>query len=475
MKKSKLLLLFISSCLLLSCAKSSNDDEYENKEGWFVEQNNISESDGLDDYFNMPLNPSNANYQCLSSFESDKVYKVTLWTTMSDPLKGIITSKLKDGKYLPSYPNIEIQFVKYSSYTDLKDAIVNALVAGTYPSLSFCLKDDVAIYNKSQKVVHLDSFIEDENYGLKQDNFIAPFFNEGRTYGDEHLYCLPFAKESDVLYYNKTFFEENNLKVPSTWDEMWSVCKEIKEIDDASIPLGIETESNLFINLTKSYGYSYLSSGKKFGFDNDGSKSIVKSLENMYQEGYLLTQASIGNDASIMMDKNSTHRSYMTIAPNSSSSYLFYSDFETGVTKIPSSPEGITSIYFNGPSLCMFNKDDEQNMAAWLAMQFLLSDEVQTSYAIASSSMPTTFSSINSSIYIDYLGKKEENTRDGVISKASKQAIEQIHYYETSPSFIGSQKAYIEVGEIIKSVLYLDKQVDATFKAAIKECQYAAS
>ena len=76
---------------------------------------------------------------------------------------------------------------------------------------------------------------------------------------------------------------------------------------------------------------------------------------------------------------------------------------------------------------------------------------------------------------IDYLRKKEENTRDGVISKAMNQAIEQLPYYHSYPSFIGSQKAFVEGGEIIKSVLYLDKKVDATFKAAIKECQYAAS
>ena len=123
----------------------------------------------------------------------------------------------------------------------------------------------------------------------------------------------------------------------------------------------------------------------------------------------------------------------------------------------------------------MFNKDDEQNMASWLAMKFLLSDEVLVPYGIASSLMPTTRSSLQSSFYIDYLRKKEENTRDGVISKAMNQAIEQLPYYHSYPSFIGSQKAFVEGGEIIKSVLYLDKKVDATFKAAIKECQYAAS
>lgn len=475
MKKSKLSVLFICSSLLFSCSGSSNGDEYEDKKGWFVQQNSLNEDDGLDKYLKMPLNAQTSNYKCLSSFNSEKKYKVSFWTTMSDSLKGIITSKLQNGKYLPSYPNVEVEFVKYSTFDDLKNAIVNSLVTSTYPSIAFCLKDDVALYNSSRKVIHLDSFITNEKYGMNLDNFPISFFNEGRTYGDEHLYILPFAKESDVLYYNKTFFDKNKLKVPSSWEEMWEICKEIKKIDNTSIPVGIDLESNLFINLTRSYGYPYVTMDKEFKFDSDGSKSIVKSLENMYQEGYLLTQASIGNDISINMDKNSLHRSYMTIASCNSSSYLFYSDFETGVTKIPSSPEGITSIYFNGPSLCMFNKDDEQNMAAWLAMKFLLSDEVLIPYGIASSLMPVTKSSIYSSSYIDYLGKKEENTRDGVISKAMNQAIEQMQYYYSYPSFIGSQKAFIEGGEIIKSVLYLDKKIDATFKAAIKECQYAAS
>ena len=475
MKKSKLSVLFICSSLLFSCSGSSNCDEYEDKKGWFVQQNSLNEDDGLGKYLKMPLNAQTSNYKCLSSFNSEKKYKVSFWTTMSDSLKGIITSKLQNGKYLSSYPNIEIEFVKYSTFDDLKNAIVNSLVTSTYPSIAFCLKDDVALYNSSRKVVHLDSFITNEKYGMNLDNFPISFFNEGRTYGDEHLYILPFAKESDVLYYNKTFFDENNLKVPSSWEEMWEICKEIKKIDNTSIPVGIDLESNLFINLTRSYGYPYVTMDKEFKFDSDGSKSIVKSLENMYQEGYLLTQASIGTDISINMDKNSLHRSYMTIASCNSSSYLFYSDFETGVTKIPSSPEGITSIYFKGPSLCMFNKDDEQNMASWLAMKFLLSDEVLVPYGIASSLMPTTRSSLQSSFYIDYLRKKEENTRDGVISKAMNQAIEQLPYYHSYPSFIGSQKAFVEGGEIIKSVLYLDKKVDATFKAAIKECQYAAS
>ena len=102
MNKRHLMLLFISASLLLSCSSSSSIDEYENKVGWFVKQNETFIDDGLEKYFNMPLNVENANAECLSSIDLNKKYKVSFWTTMSDPLKGIITSKLQDGKYIPA-------------------------------------------------------------------------------------------------------------------------------------------------------------------------------------------------------------------------------------------------------------------------------------------------------------------------------------------------------------------------------------
>ena len=46
----------------------------------------------------------------------------------------------------------------------------------------------------------------------------------------DKFYSLPFNKSTEVLYYNKTFFEENNLTVPTTWDEMEEVSNKITEL-----------------------------------------------------------------------------------------------------------------------------------------------------------------------------------------------------------------------------------------------------
>ena len=45
---------------------------------------------------------------------------------------------------------------------------------------------------------------------------------------DGTQYALPFRSDFWVLFYNKTLFEELNLTVPSTWEDLVDVCKAIK-------------------------------------------------------------------------------------------------------------------------------------------------------------------------------------------------------------------------------------------------------
>ena len=73
------------------------------------------------------------------------------------------------------------------------------------------------------------------------------------------MYTLPFSKSTEVLYYNKTFFDANNLSVPDHWfstgendtTSMEYVCARIKEIDTNpnTYPLGYDSEANWFITM----------------------------------------------------------------------------------------------------------------------------------------------------------------------------------------------------------------------------------
>ena len=142
---------------------------------------------------------------------------------------------------------------------------------------------------------------------------------------------------------------------------------------------------------------------------------------------------------------------------------------------IPAADGGSSAVISQGPSLCMFDKAPDQELASWLVTKFLLSDEVQIDYAKASGYIPVTQSAQNSTSYQTYLEGRTQNTKPGVIAKAAYQSVQQLPYYFTSAAFNGSSTARDEVGNIIVNVISGTKSIDSAFKNAMDECEYAAS
>ena len=68
----------------------------------------------------------------------------------------------------------------------------------------------------------------------------------------------------------------------------------------------------------------------------------------------------------------------------------------------PSHPEMISQ----GPSLCVFNKEDPQQvLASWLFAQYLLSNDVQIAYSETEGYIPVTSKAQDSAEYQDYLSR----------------------------------------------------------------------
>ena len=477
MKKKSLVLasLLLTATALASCGKTEKPNGGLTVEGWNVVANANPKDDGTSSTGEVTLSPTTANSTCPTTFDTSKKYKVSYWSTMGDTLKSTITSHLKDGKTLPGYPNIEVELVTYSGYTELRNAIVTAIPTGGYPDLSFCYPDHVALYNNAEVVTHLDSFIQSPEFGIDSSNITGAFYGEGAAFGDGHMYALPFAKSTEVLYYDKDFFTANKLEVPTTWSEMWTLCEDILAIDENCIPLGIDSEANLFIELAKQYGFDYTNTSGEFLFDNEGTRSFVQSLANMYDEGYFTTQTLYGTYTSSLFSSKTDPRCYMCIGSTGGAQYQYSDSFETGIAMIPAADGGSSAVISQGPSLCMFDKSADQELASWLVTKFLLSDEVQIDYAKASGYIPVTQSAQNSATYQTYLDGRTQNTKPGVIAKAAYQSVQQLPYYFTSAAFNGSSTARDEVGNIIVNVISGTKSIDSAFKNAMDECEYAAS
>lgn len=411
---------------------------------------------------------------------------VIFWHTMGDKLENILIEVI-DG-FNEEYPDIKIKQESIGGYTDLRDQIVTKITAGDQPNLAYCYPDHVALYRKANAVLPLDSFINDDEIGFSQaeiDNFVSQFYLEGATFGDNKMYTLPFLKSTELLYYNETFFTQHNLALPTTWDELWALCEQIKQIDPNSIPIGIDSESNLFITLAEQQGNGYTSFDPetkkgKFDFNNDENKAFVTELKENYDKGYFTTEELYGSYTSGLFTNTEPNedgkviRSYMVIGSSGGATYQATSAFNVGITMIPQEDVTKPKAISQGPSLCLFDFNKSVNEKAWTFMKYLLRDEVQIKFAIASGYMPVTHSAQQNQYYVEDYLNLADGTAAGISALAAKQAIKQVELdaYFVSPAFVGSSTARDEVGNIIILVMEGQKTVAKAFKEALEECEY---
>ena len=425
---------------------------------------------------------------------------IKFYNTMGTKYTDMMTHYIEEFNKL--YPNIHVECTSVGSYDDVRDQISTEITVGNQPNLAYCYPDHVALYNLAGAVATLDSLIDSqievkradgttEILGLTEEqknDFIAGYYNEGRQFGDDLMYSMPFSKSTEVLYYNKTFFEENGLTVPTTWDEMKEVCAKIKAIDPNSIPLGYDSESNWFITMCEQYGSPYTSAtGDHFLFNNETNRNFVKMFREWYQAGYLTTQKLYGAYTSglFTVQEEGKTRSYMSIGSSAGATYQRPAKgedgkypFEVGIATIPQVSADNKRVISQGPSVCIFKKSNPQEVvASWLFLKFLITSvDFQAEFSMASGYVPVLKSVATNEAYAAFMAQADGG--DFISALSAKVCLEQEDAYYTSPAFNGSSTARDQVGSLLTTCLTkddggdVDKMIQQAFEDAVSECEY---
>lgn len=423
---------------------------------------------------------------------------ITFYHTMGSNLSDVLNLYIEEFNKL--YPNIHVQHEQVGSYDDVREQISTEITVSAQPNIAYCYPDHVALYNLAGVVATLDNLIESditvtradgstEILGLTDEqkaDFIEAYYNEGKQFGDGLMYTMPFSKSTEVLYYNKTFFDEHKLQLPTTWDELEALCAQIKAIDPESIPLGYDSEGNWFITMCEQYGSDYTSAtGDHYLFDNETNRSFVKKFREWYQKGYLTTQTLYGSYTSGLFTAESGTRSYMSIGSSAGATHQRPAatadgtyPFEVGIATIPQVNTSNKKVISQGPSVCIFKKDNPQEVvASWLFVKFLTTSvSFQAEFSMASGYVPVLKSVAENPEYAKFIANADGGKYISALS--AKVCLEQESAYYTSPAFNGSSTARDQVGALLAKCLTADDggDVDAmikkAFKEAIDECEY---
>ena len=436
--------------------------------------------------------------------------------TMGEELRSVLNKYIKEFNKL--YPNIRIYHTQVGGYNDVRDQINQQLASGNSPNIAYCYPDHVALYNLSGKVVPLDNFIESkivvneangEILGLTDEQiaaFIDGYYAEGAVYDEAGtMYTLPMSKSAEVLYYNKTFFEENGLTVPTTWAELEEVSAQIKAIisdpdskyyNTRSYPFSYDSESNWFITMCEQYGspYTSLNNDEHFVFNNYTNQLFVKKLRTWYEKEYFTTQELYGAYTSGL---------FTNIDPTKGSCYMCIGSsagaknqvpravngdypFEVGIAPLPQVDVNNAKAISQGPSLCIFDSANKQAVAAsWLFIKFLATNpEFQAEFSIKSGYIPVIEGDVLVEKVPSYgtwletgikLGDTVADEKSKVIANTIRVALEQSDAYFTPPAFNGSSKARDQVGELMKYCFTtptndVDALISKMFRDAVAVC-----
>ena len=442
-------------------------------------------------------NASNAFVVPETGFDVNSEVTITFTHTMGAKLQEVLNTYIAEFNKI--YPNITIEHVSAGGWSDINGQINTEIAGGTQPNIAYCYPDHVAMYNIAKSVVVLDNLIDSdiavgdkgEIIGLTDEqkaDFVESYYNEGLAYGDNQMYTMPLNKSTEVLYYDKTFFEENGLTVPNTWDELWATCEKILAIDPDCYPLGYDAEDNWFITMCEQMGTGYTSAenGGEYLFNNAENKAFVKKLREYYQKGYFTTQELYGSYTSNLFVETTDTRCYMCVGSSGGASYQMSNNdtgdgtfaFEVGVAPIPAY-NGNRKVISQGPSLCILkgaNTTDQQVIASWLFTKFLCTNvDFQAEFSMTSGYMPVLKSVVENENYAAWLDKA--NGYEQLVATCVKTGIEGRETYFVSDAFNGSSTARTQVGSLLIKCLStetddVDALIDQAFADALAECEY---
>ncbi len=423
-------------------------------------------------------------------------------------------------RFKEMYPNITVDHQRGGDYDSNRDVIKTQLGNNQAPNLAFCYSDHVALYNRSKAVVALDSLIESdieqtradgtkERLGLtdaQKADFIQTYYNEGKAFGDDKMYMIPFAKSTELMYYNKTSFDSWELPVPDHWfatdgkeglqttdhTSMEYALAFIKDKDPNSTPLGVDSGANWLITLFEQFQTGYTkATDPHYLFDNEANYDILTTLRRWYQNNWFTTRQLLnGTYTSTYFTSSSSDqgkKSYISIGSSAGAAKQVPAEsanFDVGVTIIPqkeaNTPIAQSKVISQGPSVCLFNSDNPQEVvASWLLAKFLVTNaEFEARYGMDAGYLPVIQSVQDLDGYKQKLD--EADTKENMAGMAAKLCLEYKDALFVSPAFYGSSEARDQMDVLLnKCVIVTGNSADAIrqgiiaeFKNALAICEY---
>ena len=422
-----------------------------------------------------------SDFVCPEELTSEQI-EISFWAKNDSNQRQIEIYNKAIENFEALYPNIKVTLKRYTDYGKIYNDVITNISTGTTPNVCITYPDHIATYISGDNlVVTLDELIANEKYGFSgselrfdgADTVVERFLDEGKLYGEQ--YALPFLRSTEACYINKTYVEALGYEVPDvlTWDFIFEVSEAALAKDndgkylvngqETLIPFIYKSTDNMMIQMVEQKGLGYSTPDREILLFNDGVRDILKEIA-VHAGSRAFSTFKISsypgdffNAGQCIFAIDSTAGATW-IGPNAPLMDIDKENavqFEVAVRTVPQFDTENPKMISQGPSICIFNKaDPNEVLASWLFAQFLLTDGVQIPFATTEGYIPVTDSALGSEEYLDYLSRKGEDndTYYDVKISASELLLNNVDNSFITPVFSGSASLRNAAGQLIEEV-----------------------
>ena len=428
--------------------------------------------------------PVVSSFKVPESFDTSRNYEITFWAKNDNNAtqREIYQKAIADFQEL--YPNIKVQLRPYNDYGDIYNDVITNIPTKTTPNVCITYPDHIATYlTGADTVVPLDDLYAHPVYGLggsdvrfdapTLEEIIPQFLREGAF--DDHYYAMPYMRSTEACYVNKTYVEKLGYTLPEvlTWDFVWEVSQAATKKDangnylvngqKVMIPFIYKSTDNMMIQMLRQLDAGYSNDAGDILIYNDTTEDILDTIAENVKLGAFSTFKINGYPANFLnagqcifaVDSTAGATWMGCDAPLIDIADEKLVQFETVVMTIPQFDVENPKMISQGPSICLFNKEDPQEvLASWLFAQYMLTDAVQIAYAQTEGYVPVTTKAQNNAQYLDYLSRRGEDNDlyYDVKIDATRLLMENTEYTFVTPVFNGSASLRNAAGQLIERV-----------------------
>lgn len=375
---------------------------------------------------------------------------ITIWHTFTGGQDELLNTIAKD--FETENSDIHVNVVGGYNEKDFESTVQDAVVNGVGPNLVFHFASFARNFDGYDMLISFDDYFTEDYKSMVSQGI----YDEATDFVDGKVHLIATYTTSQVLFYNKTMFEEAGVEAPKTWNDLKEASKAIYEktgVVGFCADALIEVINTIIL---QSHDGKYVdTASKKLLFNDEETVKWIEWWAEGVKEGYFQIAPTTGDYNSSDLN-NGAIASY--IGSCAGLPFLDLSNIggEVGVVRMPYIDENHRQTTVSNRSIFGFKKSEAEDAAVAKFAEYFITRDDEWAEEL--------------SAYSPYFKIQESDAYKASVAEniALKAVGDQINDSVTIPAVTGSVTIRDELKKVMTGAADPSFDAKAAFENAVK-------